>query len=531
MTSPQQFGRYEIKRELGRGGMATVYLAFDPRFKREVALKVLPHEFLHDPTFRVRFEREAQTIAALDHPAIVPVFDFGEQDGQPYFVMRYMPGGSLADRLKRGPLSLAETGQIFARLAPALDEAHTKGIIHRDLKPGNILFDQRAEAYLSDFGIVKLSEATSTFTGTGVIGTPAYMSPEQARGEADIDGRSDIYALGAILFEMLTGQTPYKADTPMGLVVKHITEPVPRILEVKPDLPPGCEALITWAMAKNRAERPPTASRLAKRLALLARGEPTGGEGVQTEAPPALTPSAPRTLAPSTGARPSPPPTLQPTNIPNTPAPSTQQLQRRPAVPMAGWIIGGLLVVGLLIGAVAGGSVLMSMLGRETPTVTLTETLTLAQAPTATTAMTTEPPPATFTSPAPTETQAPATATDAPPTATATASPTETPTITPTFFPAHITRIEIENGVYVVYFETSYDLPSNRQHTHFFFNTVSPEQAGIPGLGPWFVYYESSPSRPYSVSDRPAAATQMCILIANPDHSVNYGTGNCVDLP
>lgn len=526
MTSPQQFGRYEIKRELGRGGMATVYLAFDPRFKRDVALKVLPHEFLHDPTFRVRFEREAQTIAALDHPAIVPVFDFGEQDGQPYFVMRYMPGGSLADRLKRGPLSLAETGQIFTRLAPALDEAHTKGIIHRDLKPGNILFDQREDAYLSDFGIVKLSEATSTFTGTGVIGTPAYMSPEQARGEADIDGRSDIYALGAILFEMLTGQTPYKADTPMGLVVKHITEPVPRILDVKPDLPPGCEALITWAMAKNRDERPATASRLAKRLASLARSEPAVAEGARAEASPAVTTAASPMTA-TTGVRPSPPPTLQPTQNPEISAPATQQLIRRPAVPMAGWIIGGVITIGLFIGALAGGSVLLNMLVRGTPTATVTETMTMARVSTATA----EPLTATFTAPPPTNPQAPTTFTDAPPTATATASPTETPTVTPTFFPMQITRIEIENGVYVVYYETSYDLRANRQHVHFFFNTVSPEQAGVPGLGPWFVYYDSSPSRPYRVSDRPANATQMCILIANPDHSVNYGTGNCVDLP
>jgi hypothetical protein len=196
-------------------------------------------------------------------------------------------------------------------------------------------------------------------------------------------------------------------------------------------------------------------------------------------------------------------------------------------VPLAGWIIGGLLVVGLLIGAIAGGSALMNMLGKQTPAAT--ETLAIAQAPTSSQA-----PPATtatFTAPAPSETPPPVTLTSAPPTATATASPTATPTLTPTFFPAHITRIEVENDVYVVYFETSYDLLTNRQHTHFFFNTVSPEQAGVPGFGPWFVYYETSPSRPYRVSDRPADATQMCILIANPDHSVNYGTGNCVDLP
>lgn len=136
--APEKIGRYEIKAELDRGGMATVYRAHDPRFRRTVALKVLPREFLHDPQFRARFEREAQTIAALEHPAIVPVYDFGEKDGQPYLVMRYMPGGSLADRLKDGPLSIAATAAILARIGAALDEAHAEGVIHRDLKPGNI---------------------------------------------------------------------------------------------------------------------------------------------------------------------------------------------------------------------------------------------------------------------------------------------------------------------------------------------------------------------------------------------------------
>src|SRR3972149_759574 len=162
--SVERFGRYEIKAELGRGGMATVYHAFDPRFKRDVALKVLPREFLHDPTFRARFEHEAHIIATLEHSAIVPVHDFGEEEGQPYLVMRFLTGGSLLERMKRGPLSLTETAAIFARIASALDEAHRRGIVHRDLKPGNILFDGPGEAYLSDFGIAKLVEGTSTFT-------------------------------------------------------------------------------------------------------------------------------------------------------------------------------------------------------------------------------------------------------------------------------------------------------------------------------------------------------------------------------
>jgi len=270
---PEKIGRYEIKAELGRGGMATVYQAYDPRFEREVAIKVLPREMLHDPQFRARFEREAKTIAMLEHPAIVPVYDFGEEDGQPYFVMRYMTGGSLSDRISQGPIPVEEAARIIERLAPGLDEAHAKSIVHRDLKPGNILFDRLDEPYVSDFGIVKLSEAQATSaTGSAILGTPAYMSPEQAQGEP-VDGRSDIYALGVILFEMLSGKPPYKADTPMGVVVKHITEPVPNVLDANPDLPQAIEVVIQKAMAKDREARFATCAGLAAALSIVARGE------------------------------------------------------------------------------------------------------------------------------------------------------------------------------------------------------------------------------------------------------------------
>ncbi len=268
----QKFGRYEIKGEIGRGGMATVYHAYDPRFEREVAIKVLPREMLHEVQFRTRFEREAKTIAMLEHPAIVPVYDFGEEDGQPYFVMRYMPGGSLADRMKKGPMTVQDVAHLFSKIAPALDDAHNKGVIHRDLKPGNILFDQFSEPYISDFGIAKLTKSQTNFTGSAIVGTPAYMSPEQAQGES-IDGRSDIYALGVILFELLSGQQPYHGDTPMSVVVKHITDPVPHILDVKPDLPPEIETIIEKSMAKDRNERFQDVKSLADALNSVANGE------------------------------------------------------------------------------------------------------------------------------------------------------------------------------------------------------------------------------------------------------------------
>lgn len=269
MTS-EKIGRYEIRAELGRGGMATVYHGYDPRFEREVAVKVLPSELLHsDPQFKLRFEREAKIIAQLEHPSIVPVYDVGDENGQPYFVMRYMNGGSLAERIKKKVMSVEEAAKILGQIAPGLDEAHSKGIVHRDLKPSNILFDSKGTPYISDFGIAKLTQAqASSVTGSGIIGTPAYMAPEQAAGEA-VDGRSDIYALGIILFEMLTGRQPYEADTPMAVAIKHITEPVPRILEANPNLPPEVDDIIQKAMAKRKEDRFATAMELVDALRMV----------------------------------------------------------------------------------------------------------------------------------------------------------------------------------------------------------------------------------------------------------------------
>jgi len=256
IMQPEKIGRYEIKAELGRGGMATVYHGYDPRFEREVAVKVLPSELLHsDPQFKLRFEREAKIIAQLEHPSIVPVYDVGDEGGQPYFVMRYMNGGSLSERIKSKVMGIKEAARVLGQIAPGLDEAHSKGIVHRDLKPSNILFDSKDIPYISDFGIAKLSRAqVSNVTGSGIIGTPAYMAPEQASGET-VDGRSDIYALGIILYEMLTGRQPYEADTPMAVAIKHITDPVPEILETDPSLPKDVDTIIKTAMAKEKDDR------------------------------------------------------------------------------------------------------------------------------------------------------------------------------------------------------------------------------------------------------------------------------------
>lgn len=355
---PDKIGRYEIRAELGRGGMATVYHGYDPRFEREVAVKVLPSELLHsDPQFKLRFEREAKIIASLEHPSIVPVYDVGDEGGQPYFVMRYMNGGSLSERIKARVMGIGEAARILGQIAPGLDEAHSKGVVHRDLKPSNILFDSKGTPYISDFGIAKLSQAqASSVTGSAIIGTPAYMAPEQASGET-VDGRSDIYALGIILFEMLTGRQPYEADTPMAVAIKHITEPVPHILEANPSLPAGVDAIIQKAMAKSKEDRFSTAVELVDALRAVELGDKT--ELRQTVK------AAPKTVVAASKAG----------------APAAKK-------PFNTWLV---IVPLLLLGMIGSGFLVFSWINRPVETEAPTVTATSAPTATATSEPTLEP--------------------------------------------------------------------------------------------------------------------------------------------
>ena len=278
----KRISHYEIVGEAGRGGMATVFLAEDTRIKRQVVIKVLPAYFMHDKQFRDRFLQEARVLVTLSHPNIVPVYEFGEEVDQPYLVMRYMSGGTLGERIERGPLDIDEAVEILKPIASALDYAHGKGIVHRDMKPGNILFDESGAAYLADFGIVKLAEATRSFTGSAIIGTPAYMSPEQVKGGQDIDGRSDVYSLGVILYEMLTGEVPYQGDTPTQQLMKHVLEPPPSIRQVRSDIPAEIEAVLLKALAKEPVDRYPTAAAFVTALA-----NPQGSSSPETYIAPA----------------------------------------------------------------------------------------------------------------------------------------------------------------------------------------------------------------------------------------------------
>jgi serine/threonine protein kinase len=262
----KQFGPYQIVAPLGEGGMAAVYKAYQPGMERYVALKVLPRNYADDAQFVARFQREAKLLAQLQHPHILPVFDFGQAEGYTYIVMPFIQSGTLTDQLKGSPLSLPRIRQIITQVGEALNYAHARGMIHRDIKPSNILIDESGNCLLTDFGLARMVEDAVNLTSTGTImGTPAYMSPEQGSG-SKIDARSDIYSLGVVLFEMATGRVPYQAETPIAVVFKHVQDPLPPARSINPDLPEAVELVILKSLAKNPEDRYPTAADMVRAI-------------------------------------------------------------------------------------------------------------------------------------------------------------------------------------------------------------------------------------------------------------------------
>jgi serine/threonine-protein kinase len=253
---------YHVESEIGRGGMSVVYRARDPRLNRLIAIKVLPPELAYDPAIRTRFTREAQTSAQLAHAHIVPIYDVGDRDGLAYFVMSHVGGGNVATLLAEDPRPPLETvRRLLIEIADALAYAHLRGVIHRDVKPDNILLDDvSGRAMVTDFGIARAIEAGSRLTLTGIaVGTPTYMSPEQAMGDRDVDGRSDIYSLGVLGYQMLTGRVPFSAGNSMALLLKHVGEQPRPIAELRPNAPRALRDVIERALAKAPEDRWPTA--------------------------------------------------------------------------------------------------------------------------------------------------------------------------------------------------------------------------------------------------------------------------------
>jgi eukaryotic-like serine/threonine-protein kinase len=300
-------GRYERLEEIGRGGMGAVYRARDTLLQREVALKLLPSYLSQETTFTQRFKREAQIVAQLEHPHIVPIYDVGEFQGQPFLVMRLLKGGTLRQRLVNGSITPIELVRVLQQLSLALDAAHSQGIIHRDIKPSNILFDEQGTAFIADFGVAKVMDATTYLTGSGIVGTPAYMSPEHFTGQG-LDGRSDQYSLAVVMYEALTGKLPFDGDTVQQLIYQHLEGQPPAAHEINPTLPITLMPVLSQALTKQPTARFQTtgdfARALAEAITATGSGAVTGTAAPSTPATPTTQPEAGAVSSAAAGSQP-----------------------------------------------------------------------------------------------------------------------------------------------------------------------------------------------------------------------------------
>ncbi len=336
-------GGYRIVEQVGMGGMATVYKAYDANTDRYVALKTLPEQFSKDPQFVERFRREAIAIAKLEHLHILPLFAYGEDDGVAYLAMRYLPAGTLSNYIRqKGQMPLGEAARLLNQIAGALDHAHANGVLHRDIKPTNVLVDKDANTYLTDFGIARMVEGTLDLTGDAILGTPQYMSPEQCKASKDLTPASDQYSLGVVLYEMVTGRVPFQAETPLAVIIMQLNGadlPLPTAL--RPDLPEAAELVILKALSRDPADRYPSCEAFARAFTQA------------VENPQAMNVTSPAASAPSTVmSKPTTPiiPSVDdlPTTVQTPPAP-------RPALsPM---LIGGVVIAAIVV---IGGLALLS---------------------------------------------------------------------------------------------------------------------------------------------------------------------------
>lgn len=261
MTEPQvkeaespTLGSYAILERIGVGGMSAVHRAIDLRHGRVVAIKLLSPQIGRDATFRARFKREVRLLQKLQHPNIVPILDFGEVAGQAYIVMPYMASGTLADRMRKGPIPAKEYARMIDQLASALEFAHKSNVVHRDVKPSNLLLDENGNALLSDFSFAYVADASLSLTGSAVIGTPAYMSPEQCRGD-DVDGRSDQYSLAIMAYQLAVGRLPYEAESAIAVAIMHVNDPLPDPKQLNRDLSDSVCGVLVRALSKNPDDR------------------------------------------------------------------------------------------------------------------------------------------------------------------------------------------------------------------------------------------------------------------------------------
>lgn len=338
----ENVGPYRVTAQLGSGGMATVYKAYHAALDRYVAIKVMHQALKEDPNFFARFQREARIVARLEHPHIVPVHDFSEHDGQPYLVMRFVEGETLKARLQSGRLSLSQVMDIMRPVCQALAYAHVQGVLHRDIKPSNILITNQNEVFLTDFGLAKIAQSgESTLSQDVMVGTPQYISPEQAQGLSDLDVRTDIYSLGVVLYELLVGRVPFQADTPYAVVHDHIFTPLPMPRSLWPDLPEPFERVLLKALAKERGDRYAAVTDL---LAALEKAAELAQPAAELAQP------APAPIAPAAAAAVAAPTVVASPIAPATPSAPAQKSRRKLWIAIGAVALAAVCIVALLAG-------------------------------------------------------------------------------------------------------------------------------------------------------------------------------------
>ena len=375
MSVGTTFNGYRITSVLGRGGMSVVYAAEHLRLGRTVALKVLAHSLASDETFRERFSRESQLAASLDHPNIIPIYDAGEAEGFFYIAMRYVEGDDLGTLIEReGPLSLGQTLFYIEQVASALDQAHEQDLIHRDVKPANVLIARPSDrVFLTDFGIVKQLSTKGLTKPAFFLGTYEYSAPEQIEGK-DVDRRTDLYALGCILYECLSAEPPFKGDTESSLIKAHLSDPPPRLSEKRPDVPLAVTDIIQTAMAKKKEDRYPTCGDMVRALRAVALGTTSG----PSAAPAPATVHASAVGAGGGGNSGGGPPTGSPLPEPTgKQGPRTVTVTGRRIAAVAALL--GLLIVGIVAGVLllggddGGGNTVAGETTQQTTSSTTTE--------------------------------------------------------------------------------------------------------------------------------------------------------------
>jgi hypothetical protein len=371
----KSLGPYRVTALLGQGGMAAVYKAYQPGVDRFVALKILPRQLAGDSEFSSRFRQEAKVIARLQHPHILPVYDYGEVDGHTYLVMPLVETGTLANLARDRALSLQQIRGIISQVGDALDYAHSRGLVHRDVKPSNVLIDERGNCLLTDFGIAKIVESTAKLTVSGgVLGTPAYMSPEQGLG-LTADRRSDIYSLGVILYELATRRLPFEAETPIAVMIKHINDPLPPPRTLNRELPEAVEQVILKSLAKQPADRFATAAEMVQALqaAIPERASVTAPAAVAALVlPPTVEPDLGRVASAAAPAE----RLKTERRVVSSSAIAGSHLERLRGIPVWGRVLVGLVVLA------GGAGILLAAGGGPAPTSVATATVTSTRAAT-----------------------------------------------------------------------------------------------------------------------------------------------------